>query len=96
MFFLLANVLQRFQYLNVGLALVLVFVGVKMLLRDLYPIPITVSLGVVGALLGGAVLASLQRKDSPKLLTGPAGPERLTAAQVDPPAVGKPQRAASG
>jgi len=59
MFFLLAGAVQRLNYLQPGLALVLAFVGTKMLLVDLYPIPIAVSLGAVAALLGGSVLASL-------------------------------------
>ena len=68
MFFLLADVVQRFHYLQVGLALVLVFVGTKMLLTDLYPIPITASLGVVAALLGASVLASLLRTPASSLV----------------------------
>jgi len=59
MFFLLAGAVQRLNYLQPGLALVLVLVGTKMLLADLYPIPITVSLGAVVALLGLSVSASL-------------------------------------
>jgi tellurite resistance protein TerC len=59
MFFLLAGAVQRLNYLQPGLALVLAFVGTKMLLVDLYPIPIAVSLGAVATLLGGSVLASL-------------------------------------
>ncbi|MBI4517465.1 MAG: TerC family protein [Deltaproteobacteria bacterium] len=59
MFFLLAGAVQRLNYLQPGLALVLAFVGTKMLLVDLYPIPIAVSLGAVATLLGVSVLASL-------------------------------------
>jgi tellurite resistance protein TerC len=61
LYFVLANMLGRFRYLNVGLAIVLVFVGVKMTLSDLYKIPIAVSLAVIVLTLGGAVLASLLR-----------------------------------
>jgi TerC family integral membrane protein len=61
LYFVLAGLMDRFQYLNVGLALVLAFVGGKMLLVDLYPIPIEVSLGVVATLLAGAAVASLLR-----------------------------------
>jgi tellurite resistance protein TerC len=61
MYFLLADVVTRFHYLKVGLALVLTFVGTKMLIMDVYKIPIGVSLGVVAALLVGSVLASLLR-----------------------------------
>jgi tellurite resistance protein TerC len=58
LYFVLAGAMGRFQYLPVGLALVLVFVGAKMMLTDVYKAPITVSLGVVAALLAGSVLAS--------------------------------------
>ena len=61
MFFLLAGVMDRFHYLKVGLALVLAFVGVKMLLVDVYKIPIGLSLGVIGFTLAGAVVASWLR-----------------------------------
>ena len=59
LFFLLAGVLSRFHYLKVGLSLVLAFVGVKMLVSDVYKIPISISLAVVAALIGGAVAGSL-------------------------------------
>lgn len=59
MFFLLASVMHRFHYLKTGLALVLAFVGSKMLLAGIYPIPIAVSLAVVAALITGAVVLSL-------------------------------------
>jgi tellurite resistance protein TerC len=59
MYFLLADVVTRFTYLKVGLALVLVFVGAKMLLAEVYKIPILASLVVVALLMGGSVVASL-------------------------------------
>ncbi|MFY9920869.1 MAG: TerC family protein [Mycobacterium sp.] len=58
MYFLLADLMHRFVYLKLGLALVLVWVGVKMLLLDVYKIPTAVSLAVVIALLTVAVTAS--------------------------------------
>lgn len=61
LYFVLANMLGRFRYLNVGLAVVLVFVGVKMTISDLYKIPIAVSLGVIVLTLAVAVVASLLR-----------------------------------
>lgn len=61
LYFLLAGVIDRFHYLKVGLALVLAFVGTKMLIVDVYKIPITVSLAVVVALIGGSVVVSLLR-----------------------------------
>jgi tellurite resistance protein TerC len=59
MFFLLADVMDRFRYLKPGLAAVLVFVGAKMMLADLYKIPVGVSLAVVAAILGNALAASM-------------------------------------
>ncbi|HEY1379891.1 MAG TPA: TerC family protein [Gemmataceae bacterium] len=59
LYFLLAGVVHRFHYLKVGLAVVLVFVGVKMLLSDVYAVPTGVSLAVIAAVLGTAVAASL-------------------------------------
>ncbi|HVI25418.1 MAG TPA: TerC family protein [Xanthomonadaceae bacterium] len=61
MFFLLAGLADRFHLLPYGLALVLMFVGVKMLIVDLYKIPILVSLGVVAATIGATVVLSLLR-----------------------------------
>ena len=59
MYFLLANVVHRFVYLKVGLSFVLVFIGTKMLIAEWYHIPITTSLVVVAALIGGSITASL-------------------------------------
>ena len=59
LYFLLAGVVQKFGYLKLGLALVLVFVGIKMAIVDIFKIPVGVSLAVVGVLIGGAILASL-------------------------------------
>jgi len=59
LFFLLAGMAEKFHLLRYGLALVLAFIGVKMLLMDVYKIPIAVSLGVVLTLLLASILASL-------------------------------------
>jgi len=59
LYFLLAGVIHRFRYLKLGLALVLVFVGVKMAIVDILKIPVGVSLAVVGLLLTGAIVSSL-------------------------------------
>ncbi|HET9910275.1 MAG TPA: TerC family protein [Anaerolineales bacterium] len=59
LYFLLANVMDKFQYLKIGLAFVLTFVGVKMVLVDLYKIPVGISLGVIASILAISVLASL-------------------------------------
>lgn len=58
MYFLLADLMHRFIYLKLGLALVLVWVGIKMLLLEVYKIPTGISLAVVVAILTVAVTAS--------------------------------------
>ena len=59
LYFLLADVMDKFQYLKYGLAAVLTFVGTKMVIVDFYKIPIGVSLGVVAGILTISILASL-------------------------------------
>lgn len=59
MYFLLAHVVHRFVYLKTGLAFILVYIGVKMLLLDLVHIPALVSLAVIIGILGISVVASL-------------------------------------
>ena len=59
MYFLLADMAGRFHLLKYGLALVLVFVGVKMLVAGFYKIPIGIALGVVAIILLSSVAASL-------------------------------------
>ncbi len=62
LYFALAGVIEKFHYLKIGLAIVLVFVGVKMLLgHTAWAIPIGVSLGVIFMILAGAVGASVRR-----------------------------------
>ena len=61
MFFLLAGMADRFHLLPYGLAVVLAFIGSKMLLIDVLKIPVLVSLGVVVAIIGATVVASLLR-----------------------------------
>ena len=61
MYFVLAGYLSGLKYLKPGLAAVLVFVGTKMLLIDVYKIPALVSLGVIITILVVAVVASVIR-----------------------------------
>ncbi|EHY6287819.1 TerC family protein [Salmonella enterica] len=51
MYFLLSGVAERFSMLKYGLAVILVFIGIKMLIVDFYHIPIAISLGVVFGIL---------------------------------------------
>ncbi len=59
MYFMLADMADRFHLLNYGLAAVLCFIGIKMLIMDFYKIPIAISLGVVFVLVAGSMVASL-------------------------------------
>jgi tellurite resistance protein TerC len=59
LYFLLAGLLDRFIYLKVGLAALLVFAGAKILTSSIVDIPIAVSLGVIALILGTAIAASL-------------------------------------
>ena len=61
MYFLMADMADRFSLLKYGLAMVLMFIGVKMLLLDVYKIPVAVSLGVVAAIIGTSVVLSLKK-----------------------------------
>jgi tellurite resistance protein TerC len=54
-----ANVMGRFTYLKLGLAVVLSFVGVKMVLADSIHIPTALSLGVIALILTVAIVASM-------------------------------------
>lgn len=58
LYFLVAGVITKFSYLKVGLALILVFVGAKMLLSGFLHVPIAISLGVIVVTLGLSMLAS--------------------------------------
>ena len=58
LYFALAEMLARFRFLKPCLVVVLAFVGVKMLVSHLLPIPTWLSLGIVGVVLAGGVLAS--------------------------------------
>jgi tellurite resistance protein TerC len=69
LYFALAGIMERFHYLKLGLSVVLVFVGAKMLLTDIYKIPVPVSLGIVAAVLAIAVVASLL-KPKPRIDVG--------------------------
>ena len=69
MFFLLAAMAAKFHLLSYGLAVILVFIGTKMLLIDLYKIPVWVSLGVVVAILAVTMVWSV--RTAPRLPSEP-------------------------
>ena len=64
LYFLLAGVITQFKYLKVGLSFVLVFVGAKMLLVDVYKVPIVASLAIIAGILAASILASLRLRPS--------------------------------
>lgn len=77
LYFALAGIMDMFHYLKYGLAIVLGFVGTKMLLSELYPIPIGIALAVIGGILLISVVLSLvyakEHKDD-KQNDGPSNP----------------------
>jgi len=60
LYFLLAGVVDKFVYLKLGLSIVLIFIGAKMLLEAFFHIPIIAALGVVGVVLGTSIVASMK------------------------------------
>jgi len=69
LYFVLAGALDRFQYLKVGVALILVLIGFKMALSGFFKVPTPVALGGIVLLLGISVAASLlkTRRDAPRM-----------------------------
>jgi len=59
LYFALASIMRLFHYLHYGLSIILVFVGIKMMLTDIYKIPVGLSLLVVGVLIAASVAASI-------------------------------------
>jgi tellurite resistance protein TerC len=68
MYFLLVDMTERFHLLKYGLAVILTFIGAKMLLLDVYKIPVGIALGIVGLILLASVAASLviSRRSGPE------------------------------
>ena len=68
--------MQLFHYLPYGLSFILVFVGIKMLLVDIYKIPISMALGTVAAVLVISVIASImfppKTKEPPSAVNQPS------------------------
>jgi tellurite resistance protein TerC len=67
LYFLLAGMADRFRYLNVGLGVILGFVGVKMLISGFYHMPVAISLAVIALVLAVTIVASLRadKRDGP-------------------------------
>ena len=77
LFFLVAGILRRFRYLKVGLALLLCFVGSKMLISDFYHVSTPLSLGAVAGILAVTMLASYvaTRREDVVEISGASAPE---------------------
>ena len=61
LFFVLAGMMDRFEYLKPGVAAILVFVGFKMLFNGIFHMPTIVSLAVIVGILGGSVVLSMRK-----------------------------------
>jgi len=70
LYFALAGIMGLFHYLHYGLSAVLVFVGAKMMLADIYKVPIGVSLGAIAGILALSVVVSLLRPRQSEHKTG--------------------------
>lgn len=69
MYFALAGLMRMFHYLHYGLSIILIFIGGKLMISEWYEIPMGISLGVVGFILGMSVLMSLilpKKEDLPE------------------------------
>ena len=91
LFALLEGARDRFVYLPLGLAAILIFIGLKMLTEDLYHLPIVVSLAVIVIALAAAVLLSL-RKPPPSGPEPPAHVDGTPPGDLDPEPVGAPAK----
>jgi len=103
MYFLLADLIHRFVYLKTGLALVLIWVGIKMALKiDVYYVPTTVSLAVITTIITVSVVASLRatRGQGRRALAAPVHPPFRVATAEEmaelEPAVRRLERVPAG
>jgi tellurite resistance protein TerC len=85
LYFLLAGMMHRFVHLKTGLAAVLGFVGAKMLLADVYHVPVWASLATIGVILGVAVGASLRAPTVSRPSVSPVCSATHSAAPAVPP-----------
>jgi tellurite resistance protein TerC len=74
LYFLLAGAIRRFEYLPLGLSIILVFVGIKMILSGVWHIPTAISLGVIVTVLGASIGYSLYRTRGQGFRPPPPGP----------------------
>ena len=91
LYFLLAGMAGRFRYLNLGLGVILAFVGVKMMIVEWFHFPTYVSLGVIALVLTVTIWASLRAERRDELAAAASGtPESKANARTDSNGVGGP------
>ena len=86
LYFALAGIMQLFHYLHYGLSAILIFVGVKMLLADVYKVPIGIALGVVAGILLVSVIASVVRSRKVEMVsptTDPTSSPQPNSAHIE-------------
>ncbi|MBP1705367.1 MAG: Integral rane protein TerC [Chloroflexi bacterium] len=87
LYFLLAGMIDRFVYLKAGLAALLVFAGLKILVSDAWKMPVWLSLLVIAAILGTAVVASIaaeRRRGTALPAGGPPAGDRTPVTPAGP------------
>jgi tellurite resistance protein TerC len=86
LYFLLAGMAGKFRYLNVGLGVILAFVGLKMILAEVIHLPTYVSLGVITIVLTVTIVASLraEKRDPRPVVEGTTAPPEVEPTDVDP------------
>lgn len=82
LYFVFANIISQFYYLRFALAVILAFVGVKMVLTDIYHIPTVLSLLVIAVVLALAIVASILRARRLNARTQQTGKEEPLAAPM--------------
>ncbi len=92
LYFLLAGMADRFRYLNIGLGVILAFVGIKMIMVEVYHMPTYVSLGVIALVLTITIVASLRAEKRDALRAEDGGTDASppsSSGQPVPPADGQ-------
>jgi tellurite resistance protein TerC len=90
LYFVLAGAMERFSYLSQGLAIMLAFIGAKMILAPVVHVPTVVSLGVIIVIIAAAVLLSIwkRRRLAAAAASAPAGPAPPGPAPAGPAPAG--------
>ncbi len=89
LYFLLSGMQGRFRYLNAGLGVIMAFVGVKMLLAEVYHMPTWLSLGVITVVLFVTIWASLRAERREEEQTGGVAPDSPAGVPGDEPETGE-------